>query len=160
MIDHKRPDCDDPENREECHIMGSDDPSIAKAHSIIRFAVKMLSWLMVIVIIWGILDVVYVFYVKITTPPYFLLNINDILATFGAFMAVLIAIEIYINITMYLKSDAIHVRLVLDTAVMAAARKVVVLDFKSLDFGYIFSLAAVLAGLGICYHFVLRKQGR
>ena len=40
---------------------------------------------------------------------YYLLNINDILATFGAFMAVLIAIEIFENIVMYLRNNFIQV---------------------------------------------------
>ncbi|WP_235894068.1 phosphate-starvation-inducible PsiE family protein, partial [Oceanidesulfovibrio indonesiensis] len=81
------------------------------------------AFLMVFVILWGILDVIWVLYNKLSTPPYFLLNINDILATFGAFMAVLIAIEILENIVMYLERDIINLRLVLDTDVMAAARK-------------------------------------
>ena len=46
------------------------------------------------------------------------------LATFGAFMAVLIAIEILINITIYLRDDVIHVKIVMATALMAIARKV------------------------------------
>jgi len=41
-----------------------------------------------------------------------LLKISDILSTFGAFLAVLIAIEIFINIRMYLTADVIPVRLV------------------------------------------------
>lgn len=109
---------------------------------------------MVFVILWGILDVLWVLFIKLSTPPHFLLNINDILATFGAFMAVLIAIEIFMNIVMYLESDVIHVRLVLDTAVMAAARKVIVLDFKQMNFTEVFSLSAIIAALGLCYFFV------
>jgi uncharacterized membrane protein (DUF373 family) len=144
---------------QECHILGSDDPHIDLAHKIIRFAVKILSFLMVFVILWGIIDVVWVLYVKLSTPPHFLLNINDILATFGAFMAVLIAIEIFANIVMYLQSDIIHVRLVLDTAVMAAARKVIVLDYKEMGALEVFSLGAVLAALGLCYLLVVKVGG-
>ena len=140
--------------RSMCHFLGCDDPHINFAHTIIRYAVKVLAFLMVFVIIWGILDVVWVLYTKLISPPYFLLSINDILTTFGAFMAVLIAIEIFVNIVMYLESDVIHVRLVLDTAVMAAARKVIVLDFKELDPMEILSLGAVIAALGLCYFFV------
>jgi uncharacterized membrane protein (DUF373 family) len=139
-----------------CHLLGSEDPHIDIAHRIIRYAVKVLSFLMVFVIIWGIFDVVWVLYTKLSTPPYFLLNINDILATFGSFMAVLIAIEIFANIVMYLESDIIHVRLVLDTAVMAAARKVIVLDFNKLEPLEILALGAVLAALAVCYLFVSR----
>jgi len=49
---------------------------------------------MVLVIYWSIADVVYVLYMKLSTPPYFLLDVEDILQTFGAFMVVLIAVEI------------------------------------------------------------------
>lgn len=146
------------EGRVVCHVLGSEDPHLDSAHKVIRAAVKVLAWLMVFVIIWGILDVLWVFYNKLITPPYFLLNINDLLATFGAFMAVLIAIEIFLNIAMYLEKDVIHVRLVLDTAVMAAARKVIVLDFNKLTALQVAALAAVLASLGICYYFVARRK--
>lgn len=46
------------------------------------------------------------------------------LATFGAFIAVLIAIEILVNITAYLRNDVIQVKIVIATALMAIARKV------------------------------------
>ena len=78
-----------------------DDPLIEFLHRTIRVAVKVLTILMVFVIIWGIGDVIYVLYLKLKTPPVFLFSISDILATFGAFLAVLIAIEIFINITLY-----------------------------------------------------------
>ncbi len=144
----------------ECHFLGSHDPHIDFAHRIIRYAVKFLAFLMVFVILWGILDVIWVLYTKLTTPPYFLLNINDIFATFGAFMAVLIAIEIFANIVMYLKSEIFHVHLVLDTAVMAAARKVIVLDFKQLESMEVLALGVVLAALGVCYLFVAKGRAR
>jgi uncharacterized membrane protein (DUF373 family) len=145
--------------RDKCHLLGSDDPQIDFLHRVIRYAVKALAFLMVFVILWGILDVLWVLYTKLSTPPHFLLNINDIFATFGAFMAVLIAIEIFANIVMYLESDIIHVRLVLDTAVMAAARKVIVLDFNELESMDVFALGAVLAALGVCYLFVAKETG-
>ena len=143
----------------EHNILDSHDPLIRRLLRVIRFAVQVLAVLMTFVILWGILDVLWVLYIKLSTPPYFLLNINDILATFGAFMAVLIAIEIFANIVMYLESDIIHVRLVLDTAVMAAARKVIVLDFKDLDALEVLALGAVLAALGVCYLFVAKGTG-
>ncbi|HSO18969.1 MAG TPA: phosphate-starvation-inducible PsiE family protein, partial [Desulfosarcina sp.] len=75
-----------------------DDALMRFLHRIIRLAVKFLAILMVLVIIWGIGDVLYVLYLRLLEPPFMLLDINDIFETFGAFMAVLIAIEIFINI--------------------------------------------------------------
>lgn len=135
------------------------DPLIGVLHKIIRMAVRALAVLMVFVILWGIGDVVYVLYQQLHQPPALLLNINDILATFGAFMAVLIAIEIFLNISLYLREDVIHVKLVVATALMAIARKVIIFDFKTLGSDYVWATAGVLLALGITY-FLISKESR
>ncbi|HHS83382.1 MAG TPA: hypothetical protein ENK38_00435 [Gammaproteobacteria bacterium] len=134
-----------------------EDPFIDFLHRIIRFAVKVLAVLMVLVIIWGIGDVIYVLYQRIASPPFLLLSINDILATFGAFLAVLIAIEIFINISMYLKSDVIPVRLVVATALMAISRKVIIFDFEKITPPFVLATAAVVFALGITYWLISKK---
>ena len=86
-----------------------DEPLLRFLHQVIRWAVRVLSVLMVMVIIWGVLDIIWVIYRRIMQPPYGLLRLNDILFTFGAFLAVLIAIEIFLNITLYLRDRyAVH----------------------------------------------------
>jgi uncharacterized membrane protein (DUF373 family) len=109
------------------------DPLIQFLNKVIRQVVRILAVLMVLVILWGIGDVVYVLYNQLMAPPFMLLNISDILNTFGAFLAVLIAIEIFANITLYLRDDIIHVNLVVATALMAIARKVIVFDYKTTE---------------------------
>jgi len=84
-----------------------DDKAIQYCHTVIALR-KVLAVLMTLLIIWGVLDVFYVMYMRLKTPPYFLLSLSDILAVFSAFLAVLIAIEIFINIVMYLRDDVIH----------------------------------------------------
>ena len=133
------------------------DPLIEFLHKIIRFFVKVLAVLMVFVIIWGIGDVVYVLYQRLSTPPLFLLDINDIFLTFGAFMAVLIAIEIFINIRLYLGTDVLPVQLVVATALMAIARKVIILDTDKISPDYIFAIAAAVLALGITYWLMTKK---
>jgi uncharacterized membrane protein (DUF373 family) len=135
------------------------DPMLRVLHRIIRVAVRCLAVLMVLVIIWGVFDVVYVLAVKLMEPPFLLLDLNDIFATLGAFLAVLIAIEVFINITLYLRSDVMPVKLVVATALMAIARKIIVLDFKELGPAYIFAIAAVVLGVGITYWLVSRESG-
>lgn len=92
---------------------------------------------MVFVILMGVVDVGWALYQKLVSPPTFILTIVDILATFGSFMAVLIAIEIFVNITIYLREDIIHVKIVLATALMAIARKVIILDLEKVDAPYL-----------------------
>ncbi len=114
---------------------------------------------MTLVILWGIGDVVWMLYKQLISPPLFLLNINDILATFGAFMAVLIAIEIFINITLYLRDDVIHVKLVMATALMAIARKVIIFDFDKVATGYVCATGALILALRTGYWLVAQKTG-
>jgi uncharacterized membrane protein (DUF373 family) len=135
-----------------------EDPTIRFLHRIIRLAVKVLAILMVIVIVWGIGDVIYVLYQRLTEPPFLLLKINDILATFGAFLAVLIAIEIFINISMYLSTNVIPVRLVIATALMAIARKVIIFDYENITPPFVYGTAAVVLALGITYWLITKKS--
>ncbi len=115
-----------------------------------------LPWLMVMVILFGIIDVVYVIFEKISQPPFMLLTSNDMLETFGAFLAVLIAIEIFLNITLYIRSDVIPVKLVVATVLMAISRKVIVFDYKHLPAEYVSAL--VLVALGITYWLLQKKE--
>lgn len=140
----------------------SNEPLIHKLQIVIRFAVRALAVLMTAVILWGVADVCLVLYQKLIHPPVFMLTINDILATFGAFMAVLIAIEIFVNITVYLREDIIHVRIVLATALMAIARKVIILDFDEISPDYVWATAGVTLAMAIAYWLVVyfTEQGK
>jgi uncharacterized membrane protein (DUF373 family) len=135
----------------------ANEPLIAFLQRIIHFSVRILAVLMTGVILWGIGDVVWMLYIQLMAPPFMLLNINDILETFGAFMAVLIAIEIFINITLYLRDDVIHVKLVMATALMAIARKVIIFDFDKVAPGYVYATGAVILALSIGYWLVTQK---
>ncbi len=138
--------------------MQHEDPFIRLLHLIIRTGVKFLASLMVVVILLSIFDVLYTIYDKISDPPYLLMTTNDLLETFGAFLAVLIAIEIFINITLYIRSDVIPVKLVVATALMAISRKVIVFDYKHLDPQYVSASALVLVALGITYMLVQKHE--
>lgn len=124
---------------------------LGRLDSLIRGALRVLALIMTLVIFWGVGDVVYILYQRLMESPRFLLTINDIFATFSGFMAVLIAIEIYTNITIYLKDNFIHVRIVMATALMAIARKVIVLDLSVLEPSDLVGIGAVMLSTGVVY---------
>lgn len=136
-----------------------DSPLITRLQDVIHYSVKALAILMTFVIVMGVVDVGWTIYQKLSTKPYFILTMNDMLATFGAFMAVLIAIEIFVNITIYLRDDVIHVKIVMATALMAVSRKVIILDFKTVDAQEVYGLAALVFGLSIGYWLVRQLPG-
>ncbi|WP_290788892.1 phosphate-starvation-inducible PsiE family protein [Halomonas sp.] len=134
-----------------------EDPLIRRLHVVIRYAIKLLAVLMVLVIIWGVLDVIYVLYSKFVSPPVLLFEVRDIFVIFGAFMVVLIAVEIFINIRLYLGTNVLPIRLVIATALMAIARKVIILDIETVSAEEMMAIAAVVLALGVT-HWLVGKQ--
>jgi uncharacterized membrane protein (DUF373 family) len=141
----------------------TEDPVLMFFNRVIAKVSRVLAAIMVLVIIWGVADVAYVLYQRLMAPPFMLLEIKDILATFGAFMAVLIAIEIFHNIILYVEDNhnqQLAVEIVLGTALMAIARKVIVLDFNEVGADHVYATAAVTLALSVGYYLiVIRAQG-
>lgn len=129
----------------------SEDPLVRRLHGSIRHAARLLAVLMVLVIWWGVADVLYVLYSRVSAHPYFLLDISDIFATFGAFMAVLIAIEVFVNIVSYLDEGGLQIDIVLATAYMAVLRKIIILDYKEVSADYVYATAALALALAVGY---------
>ena len=115
----------------------------------IRYGVRAMSVFMVLVIFLAIVDAWYLLYERLLAAPVLIIEVSDILAIFSAALIVLIAIEIYTNITLYLTADVIHVKLVVATALMAIARKVITLDDKSLEPAYFLGYAALGLAFGV-----------
>lgn len=120
-------------------------------HKLIRIAVRILAVLMVFVIYWSVADVIWVLYDHFRAPPYFMSPTDDIVTIFAGFLAVLIAIEVFINITLYLRDDVIHVQLVVATALMAVARKVIVMDYNDLSPAQLWSMGILILAVGATY---------
>ncbi len=138
------------------HDLEQREPLLRVLNRIIRGLVRVMAVLMLIVIALGVFNIGWLLYEKFMAAPKYVLTISDVLAMFGAFMAVLIAMEIFVNITIYLRDDIIHVRIVIATALMAIARKVIILDFKNTTPEYLLGMAAIILALGIVYWLISR----
>lgn len=133
-------------------------PLISFLQKVILWSIKVLAVLMVLVILWSIGDVIFTLFLKVKEPYLFLTDFDEVLAIFGSFLVVLIAIEIFVNIILYLKKDMSHLRLVLATALMAIARKVIILDYDKVSEWQLLSMGALILALGISYWFIVRSS--
>lgn len=132
------------------------DPLIRYLNKAVVIGVKFLAIFMVIVIWWSLIDVVvHVFQVIFSLSSF---SVEGLISILGDFLVVLIAIEVFLNIIFYLKKDAVHVPLVLATALTAAARKVIILDYSSASYHQIYATAGVIIALGITYWLVTKKS--
>ena len=118
---------------------------------IIRFSVSILAILMTIMIFFGVIDVAKTIYSSFSASEASFPGINELLLSFGAFMAVLIAIEILINITIYLQDNSIHTKIVMATALIAVARKVIVMDIEKIAPEYVWAIAGIILATSIGY---------
>jgi uncharacterized membrane protein (DUF373 family) len=134
------------------------DPVLRVLHRIMHLATYVLAIAMVVVILEGVVSVIYTIYLSMTTSPFFM--VPDIVKTFGAFLAVLIAYEIFANITLYIRSDVFPVKLVVATAVMAVARKIIVLDMDEYTALDLMGIGAVVLGLGVSYWLISQADLR
>ena len=137
--------------------LDQEDRFIVFLHTMIRFAVKILAFLMMLTVLWCVVDVVVVAYKEILSHPMASLGKSQILNVFGAFMIVLIAIEIFINITLYIRNDVIPVKMVVATALMAVARKIIVFDYHDVSALHVMGTALLVIGLGGCYWLLERE---
>jgi uncharacterized membrane protein (DUF373 family) len=91
------------------------------------------------------------------SPPVFFLEIDELLELFGFFLLILIGIELLETIKAYLQDQVVHSEIVLEVALIAIARKVVILDLKAYDSTTIIGIAALIITIAGAYYIVRRK---
>jgi len=145
-------------SREGAALHQADPSLIGYLNKMVHYVVLVLAFLMAFVVLCGVAEIGAELYVTIKSTPYVLLSISGITSTFASFLAVLIAIDIFINISLYVRKHVIAVRLVVATALMAMARKIIVLEFTEIEPMHIMAMAALVAALGFCYYFLSRLK--
>lgn len=114
--------------------------------------------MMTLVVILATLELGWIIIKDIFTEPMFLLEIDELLDIFGLFMLVLIGIELLETIIKtYLTENVIRVEVVLVVAIIAIARKVIILDVKDLSGTVLLGIAAII--LSLCAGHYLIKRG-
>lgn len=77
---------------------------------------------------------------------------------FGAFLLVLIGIELLDTIKVYLRENVVHVEVVVLVAIIAIARKVVVLKIEELEGSKVIGIGILILSLSIAYY-LIKKSG-
>ncbi len=128
-----------------------------------KLVVFSLVGMMAMVVALATIELGWVIVKDIVTPPLFLLEINELLEIFGLFLLVLIGIELLDTIKTYLAERTLHVEVVLIVAIIAIARKVIVLDTKELSALMLLGIGATILALTIGYYLVKlshKKSGK
>ena len=94
----------------------------------------------------------------IFSPPLFFITVNELLEIFGMFLLVLIGIELLETIKTYSAESKVHLEVVLMVALIAVARKVIILNLKEISNLTLVGLAAVIIALSVGYYLVKKDH--
>ncbi|MCF8043053.1 MAG: phosphate-starvation-inducible PsiE family protein [Desulfarculaceae bacterium] len=117
-----------------------------------HYTVMALLLMMMLVIVISTVELAIMLYRDLANPPWMLFNINELLDLFGFFFMILIGLELVETIKMYLDESKIHVEVVFLVAMIAVARKVIILDAKSQEWTTLLAVAAVILALSLGYY--------
>lgn len=122
--------------------------------------VHILIGMMMLVVLLATVELGWIIVRDIVTPPVILLEIGELLEIFGFFLLVLIGVELLETIKAYLVEQVIHVEIVLEVALIAIARKVIILDLEKYSELTLVGIAALILSIAAAVYAVKRVLGR
>ena len=123
------------------------------ATKIQKFTVFALAGMLAVVVLLSTLHLGVLIAEEVWAPPRFLIRVQGLLEIFGYFLLVLIGVELLETLKTYLRKDVIHVRVVLEVALIAMARKVIIEEPNTVPSSTLLGIAALILALGIAFYF-------
>jgi uncharacterized membrane protein (DUF373 family) len=117
--------------------------------------------MMVLVVLLSTAELGWVIIKEMITIPYIFLEIDQLLQIFGLFLMVLIGIELLETIKTYLSENVIRVEVVFLVAIIAIARKVIIMEIGTEESLKLIGIASIILALSVGYYLFKKslKQG-
>jgi uncharacterized membrane protein (DUF373 family) len=125
-----------------------------------RIVIWVLAGMLVVVVILSTVHLGVLIGEEMWKTPRFLISVESLLEVFGYFLLVLIGVELLETLRSYLQQDVIHVRVVLEVALIALARKVIILEPNGTNGLIMFGVAALILGLALAFYFERLTESR
>ena len=122
-----------------------------------RIVIQALIAMMILVVLLATVELGWIIIKDIITPPVILLEIAELLEIFGFFLLVLIGVELLETIKAYLLDKVVHVEIVLEVALIAIARKVIILDLEKYNSLTVLGIAGLILAVSVAFFVVKRK---
>ena len=123
-----------------------------------RIITRILLVMMAVVVLLATIEVIWFIIEDVLTPPLLVLEVWELLDLFGMFLLVLIGLELLHSVKIYIQQREIHVESVLAVALIAVARKIIILDPKDQSEGILLGIAAMVFALVLGYYVIRRSH--
>lgn len=135
-----------------------DDNFLQLIHKVENLVSKILSIALILVILVSLVDLTIILSKDLfATEPIGFFN-KTLIELFGLFLNILIALELLENITAYLRKHIVQVELVVVTALIAVARKIIIFDPKVYEKVDLIALAIASLALSASYWLIRRTN--
>lgn len=119
-----------------------------------------LTVLMTLVVVLSTFDLGREIFLQVSKPPYVFIAVEGLLDIFGMFLLVLIGIELLDTLHAYLTENVVHEEVILAAALIAVARKVIVLDIKELDALKLIGFGVIIMAVAVAYWIVKQAHAK
>ncbi len=123
-----------------------------------RGVTLLLIFLMTFVVVIGTIDLFVNLGQEMASPPIGLLDVEKLPNIFGFFFTILIGLELLATIKSYFTKEQIHVEIVFLVAMIAIARKVILLDVSKLEPLVLVGIGSIIITLTAGYFLVKRAN--
>jgi uncharacterized membrane protein (DUF373 family) len=131
---------------------------LSKIESIVSKALSLAMVLVILVTVWDLFVFLFQTISEDIQDPGHLTE--QLIAIFGLFLNILIALEVLENITAYLRNHVVQMELVIATSLIAVARKIIILDLGKVDGLQLIGLAIAIISLSFSYWLVRKMTNR
>jgi uncharacterized membrane protein (DUF373 family) len=121
-----------------------------------RVIVLTLMVFMMLAILFSTVELGVILCQDLLNEPVMLLEVQEIMEIFGLILMVVIGLELLETIKAYLSDHVMHVEVVLLVALVAVARKVIILDYKEISADMLLAIAALVIALSAGFFMVRR----
>jgi uncharacterized membrane protein (DUF373 family) len=111
-----------------------------------------------IVVLSSTIDLARQILIDVFSPPLFSLQGSQLLEIIGLVLLIMIGVELVETIKTYFNERVVHVEVVLEVALIAIARKVIIVDVKEFSAETLLGVAALVIALAVGYY--LQKRTR
>ncbi len=123
-----------------------------------RYIYGALIGLLMFLLVFALVELVWVIYTSLTNFPIGLLENFELVNVLGVFLLVVIGVELLDTMLEYFKNNAIHVEIVVLLAIIAIARKVILLEPSTTNGIELIGIGVIIVGLAAAYY-MLKKAG-
>lgn len=114
--------------------------------------------LLIVLIALSVTSLVYAMVATILSPPILLLTSTELLDIFGVFMLVLLALEFFESIKIFLRDNVIKFELVIVIAITAISRKIILIDYNATSDLHLIGLGVLVFALAAGYYLLRRAN--